>query len=92
MGREVRTAVCTIVVCNTFEPPIIKRAPKIQRVNGYLREVVAYESRPAWARLFKMRKVWTHLLLREIVLHTIFRLQYIKICIYILFLNVLLVL
>lgn len=59
VGREVRTAVCTIVVCNTFEPLIIKPPPKMQRVNGYLREVVAYESRTAWARLFKMRSLDT---------------------------------
>ena len=59
MGRQVRTAVCTIVVCNTFEPPIIKRPPKMQRVNGYLLELVAYESRTPGARLFKMRSLDT---------------------------------
>lgn len=59
MGRQVRTAVCTIVVCNTFEPPIIKRPPRMQRVNGYLLELVAYESQTEGARLFKMRSLDT---------------------------------
>ena len=66
-GGWVRTAVCTIVVCNTFEPPIIKRPPKMQRVNGYLRDVVAYESQTAGARLFKMRSLDTFSFERECI-------------------------
>ena len=71
VGREVRTAVCTIVVCNTMEPPIIKRPPKMQRVNGYLREVVAYESRTAEARLYKMRSLDTSSFERDCIAYDI---------------------
>ena len=67
-GLELLSVLSWFVI---HKPPIIKRPPKMQRVNGYLPEVVAYESQTAEARLVKMRSLDTSSFERECTVYNI---------------------
>ena len=51
--------------------PLTARKTVLSHLNGYLREVVAYESRTAEARLFKMRSLDTSSFERDCIAYDI---------------------